>query len=168
MMRNWWHGTYLIQFVRLCHRVRAPSSRSIVAVRIDWNRIKEEFKIQFLASISSRGGQLVKLRVTKKCSTFPAILQWYNSFSLNPCPWNPDGNKSLPASNVCVQFILVSIRHLPRSKLPIDSFWAPHCCFIDMNVIKISASQLVCEQIAVNIAKFDPFLRDALCKSKPP
>ena len=36
-----------------------------------------------------------------------------------------------------------------------------------MNVIKISASQLVCEQIAVNIAKFDPFLRDALCKSKP-
>ena len=68
---------------------------------------------------------------------------------------------------MCVQFILVSIRRLPRSKLPIDSFRAPHCCFIDMNVIKISASQLVCEQIAVNIAKFNPFLRDALCKSKP-
>ena len=129
MMRNWWHGTYLIQFVRLCHRVRALSSRSIVAVRIDWNRIWEEFKIQSLASISSRGGRLVKLRVDKKRSTFPAILQWYNSFSLNPCPWNPDGNKSFPASNVCVQFILVSIRRLPRSKLPIDSFWAPHCFF---------------------------------------
>ena len=92
MMRNWWHGTYLIQFVRLCHRVRALSSRPIVAVRIDWNRIWEEFKIRCLASISLRGGQLVKLRVGKKCSTFPAILQWYNSSPLNSCPWNPDGN----------------------------------------------------------------------------
>ena len=44
------------------------------------NRLEQNLRgiqdpMQCLASISSRGGQLVKLWVDKKCSTFPPVLQ---------------------------------------------------------------------------------------------
>lgn len=68
---------------------------------------------------------------------------------------------------MCV-FNLVFIRRLSLSKPPIDKFLAPHCCFTDINVIKISASDFVWEQNIRHCTIWPIFEECTLQKFKPP